>query len=142
MGDEALKATERQFADLVAAAAGDIHVRLRVFALCRAPRSPGALEYVSARYEPASDLTDSKLDARIITGAEPRAARFNRQWDIPRCCQRRIGMNPLSGRSVISWSNTFDWTAASMGPCAGILSQMTEFCPCGPPSGISSSKPR
>lgn len=74
MGDEALKVTERQFGGLVAAAAGDIDVEFRLFALERTPRSPRALEYISARYEAASAAIDGELDALIITGAQPRAA--------------------------------------------------------------------
>ena len=77
MPDEALRTTERQFADLVGASAGDIDIRLRVFALDRVPRSPGALGYLRARYEPASALLDTKIDALIITGAQPRAVRLS-----------------------------------------------------------------
>ena len=77
MGDEALKVTERQFTDLVSMSAGDIDVQLRLFALTRTPRSPRALEYISARYEPASAAMEGELDALIITGAQPRAARLS-----------------------------------------------------------------
>jgi homoserine O-succinyltransferase len=73
MGDEALKITERQFGDLIGACAGDNDVELRLFALERTPRSPRALEYIRARYEPASAAMDGGLDALIITGAQPRA---------------------------------------------------------------------
>ena len=83
MGDEALKVTERQFSCLVSASAGDIDVELRLFALKRTPRSPRALEYISARYEAASAAMDGDLDALIITGAQPRAARLSDEdyWD-------------------------------------------------------------
>ncbi len=83
MGDEALKVTERQFTDLVNMSAGDIDVRLRLFALKRTPRSPRALEFVAARYEPASLAMDGELDALIITGAQPRAARLSEElyWE-------------------------------------------------------------
>ena len=74
MGDEALKGTERQFGNLVAAAAGDIDVEFRLFALERTPRSPQALKYISERYAAASEAMDGGLDALIITGAQPRAA--------------------------------------------------------------------
>ena len=77
MGDEALKVTERQFTDLLSMSAGDIDVQLRLFALKRTPRSPRALEYISARYEPASEAMEGELDALIITGAQPRAARLS-----------------------------------------------------------------
>ena len=83
MGDEALKVTERQFAQLIELSAGDVDVRLRLFALKRTPRSPRALEFVAARYEPASSVMDGELDALIITGAQPRAARLDQEpyWE-------------------------------------------------------------
>jgi homoserine O-succinyltransferase/O-acetyltransferase len=83
MGDEALKVTERQFAGLLGMCAGDVDVQLRLFGLKRTPRSPAALEYIGARYEPASAIIDSKLDALIITGAQPRADRLSEEpyWE-------------------------------------------------------------
>ncbi len=83
MGDEALKVTERQFAQLISLSAGDVDVRLRLFALKRTPRSPRALEFVAARYEPASSAMEGELDALIITGAQPRAARLDQEpyWE-------------------------------------------------------------
>jgi homoserine O-succinyltransferase len=76
MGDEALKVTERQFASLLSVCAPDIDIRLRLFALNRMPRSSTALEYIKARYEPASSAMRGELDALIITGAQPRTARL------------------------------------------------------------------
>ena len=83
MGDEALKVTERQFTDLVRMSAGDIDVQFRLFALERTPRSPRALEYISARYDPASAAMEGDLDALIITGAQPRTARLSEEpyWE-------------------------------------------------------------
>jgi homoserine O-succinyltransferase/O-acetyltransferase len=77
MGDEALKVTERQFGGVIHASAGDTDVELRLFTLTRMRRSPRALEYMSARYEAASAAMDGDLDALIITGAQPRAARLS-----------------------------------------------------------------
>jgi homoserine O-succinyltransferase len=77
MGDEALKVTERQFGQLVSMSAGDIDVQLRLFAFGRTPRSSRALEYVTAHYEPARSAMDGKLDALIITGSQPYAARLS-----------------------------------------------------------------
>jgi homoserine O-succinyltransferase len=79
MGDEALKVTERQFGQLMSMSAGDIDIKLRLFALKRTPRSPRALEYITVRYEPASSAMNGELDALIITGAQPRAARLNEE---------------------------------------------------------------
>ena len=77
MGDEALKITERQFGSLVSEAAGDIAVSFRIFALKSTRRSPRALDYINARYEPASAATDGDLDGLIITGAQPLADRLS-----------------------------------------------------------------
>ena len=83
MGDEALKATERQFTDLVRTSGDDIDVQFRLFVLERTPRSARALEYISARYDPASAAMEGDLDALIITGAQPRTARLSEEpyWE-------------------------------------------------------------
>jgi homoserine O-succinyltransferase len=83
MGDEALKATERQFGELISMSAGDIDVQLRLFAFKRTPRSPRASQYIAERYEPVSSAMDGELDALIITGAQPRAPRLNEEpyWE-------------------------------------------------------------
>src|ERR1700727_3546739 len=83
MGDEALKATERQFGSVVSEAAGGIDVSLRVFALKSTRRSARALDYINARYEPASAAMDGDLDGLIITGAQPQAGRLSEEpyWE-------------------------------------------------------------
>ncbi|MBV8664431.1 MAG: homoserine O-succinyltransferase [Hyphomicrobiales bacterium] len=80
MSDEALKVTERQFRDLIGASAGDDDVELRLFAFTRTARSPRALDYISARYEPVSAAMNGDLDALIITGAQPRTALRNEDY--------------------------------------------------------------
>ena len=77
MGDQALKSTERQFNALVSEAAADIEVSFRIFALKSTPRSPRALDYINAHYEPPSAAMDGQLDALIITGAQPQADRLS-----------------------------------------------------------------
>jgi homoserine O-succinyltransferase/O-acetyltransferase len=83
MGDQALKITERQFGTLLSEAAGDIGVSFRIFALKSTRRSPRALDYINARYEPASAAMDGDLDGLIITGAQPQADRLSEEpyWD-------------------------------------------------------------
>jgi homoserine O-succinyltransferase/O-acetyltransferase len=76
MGDESLKSTERQFGSLVSEAAGDVDVSFRIFALKSTRRSSRALDYINARYEPASAAMDGDLDGLIITGAQPQADRL------------------------------------------------------------------
>jgi homoserine O-succinyltransferase len=83
MGDQALKITERQFGSLLSKAAGDIGVSFRIFALKSTRRSPRALDYINARYEPASAAMDGDLDGLIITGAQPQADRLSEEpyWE-------------------------------------------------------------
>ena len=83
MGDQALKATERQFKGLVSAAASDLDLRFRVFALKGIHRSASARDYIAAHYEPASAILGSELQALIITGAQPQADRLDEEpyWE-------------------------------------------------------------
>jgi homoserine O-succinyltransferase/O-acetyltransferase len=74
MPDAALEATERQFIELIDAAAGDIPVRLRFFSLPDVPRTPRGQRHVSNSYRGIDGLWDGHLDALIVTGTEPRAA--------------------------------------------------------------------
>jgi homoserine O-succinyltransferase len=73
MPDTALKSTEAQFAALLEAAAGDLPVRLRLFSLPLVPRSARGALHLGATYLGLRDFWDSRLDALIVTGAEPRA---------------------------------------------------------------------
>jgi homoserine O-succinyltransferase/O-acetyltransferase len=73
MPDAALQATERQFVALLAAAADDIAVRLRPYALPEVPRTEWGRDYVSRFYSGIEDLWDSRLDGLIVTGTEPRS---------------------------------------------------------------------
>jgi homoserine O-succinyltransferase/O-acetyltransferase len=73
MPDAALEATERQFAGLLNAAAGEIPVRMRLFALPDVTRGEDLRRGMSARYGGIDELTNSRLDALIVTGTEPRA---------------------------------------------------------------------
>ncbi len=74
MPDAALLATERQFTDLIKAAAGDLDVRLSLFSLAGVPRSETARAVMDGRYAEVSALEGLNLDALIVTGNEPRAA--------------------------------------------------------------------
>ena len=73
MPDAALQATERQFVTLLGAAAGDIVVRLRPYALPDVPRTDFGLQYVHRFYAPIDELWDSRLEGLIVTGTEPRS---------------------------------------------------------------------
>jgi homoserine O-succinyltransferase/O-acetyltransferase len=76
MPDGALAATERQFNRALEAAAGDIDVQLRFYTLPQVPRSPEALEHLARLYVDAAALQGGSLDAVIVTGAQPIAARL------------------------------------------------------------------
>jgi homoserine O-succinyltransferase/O-acetyltransferase len=73
MPDAALESTERQFLELLNAAAGAIPVHLRLFSLPDVPRSEVARGHMSGGYCGIDDLWNSRLDALIVTGTEPRA---------------------------------------------------------------------
>ena len=74
MPDTALKSTEAQFAALLEAAAGDLPVRLRLFTLPLVPRSERGAQHLGSSYLGLRDFWDSRPDALIVTGTEPRAA--------------------------------------------------------------------
>ena len=73
MPDAALEATERQFVELIRAAATDCVVRLKLFAIGDVPRGARARENLGGRYRDAADLWKERLDGLIVTGTEPRA---------------------------------------------------------------------
>jgi homoserine O-succinyltransferase len=73
MPDAALEATERQFVELIRAAAGSRVVCLKLFAMADVPRSDVARRQLSERYRDVSTLWDAPLDGLIVTGTEPRA---------------------------------------------------------------------
>src|ERR1700731_1898648 len=79
MPDAALKSTEAQFAALLDAAAGDLHVRLRLFSLPLISRSERGAQHLGESYLGLRDFWDSRLDALIVTGTEPRAAALNEE---------------------------------------------------------------
>jgi homoserine O-succinyltransferase/O-acetyltransferase len=73
MPDAALEATERQFGALLAAAAGEHRLRLRLSCLPELPRGSPALARMRKRYFPLEALLAASPDALIVTGTEPRA---------------------------------------------------------------------
>jgi homoserine O-succinyltransferase len=82
MPDSALEATERQFSELLEAAAEGLTVRLTPYALPEVPRSePGRVHVAS--YASLSDLWNRRVDALIVTGTEPRAQNLKDEpyWD-------------------------------------------------------------
>jgi homoserine O-succinyltransferase/O-acetyltransferase len=74
MPDAALQATERQFIDLLKAAAGHRTVNLHCFSLPSVKRSQAMQSRVEQLYTSTTDLDHLQIDGLIVTGAESRAA--------------------------------------------------------------------
>ena len=73
MPDAALRTTERQFGELIAAAAGSLAIELRLYALPDVPRSDTAAAYIREHYEDVGVLYERRVDGLIVTGSEPRS---------------------------------------------------------------------
>lgn len=87
MPDTALKATESQFANLLAAASGALRVRLRLTYLPEVPREPPALATIAESYWPLERVMEDAPDAIIVTGTEPRASELEQEPYWPRLVQ-------------------------------------------------------
>jgi homoserine O-succinyltransferase/O-acetyltransferase len=79
MPDAALLATERQFSNLLSAAAGDLDVRLHLYAISDVPRSVETSAVLSRTYQDVKSLRPGRLDALIVTGAEPLASELTQE---------------------------------------------------------------
>jgi len=73
MPDTALESTERQFVELLRAAALDVPIRLRLFFIPAVPRGEAGRRHLRGGYLDLAELWDSRLDGLIVTGNEPRA---------------------------------------------------------------------
>ena len=74
MPDAAVAATQRQFVRLIEGASGELDVRLSLFALETLPRADEARRAMAEDYAPVRALMGARLDALVVTGAEPCAA--------------------------------------------------------------------
>jgi homoserine O-succinyltransferase/O-acetyltransferase len=74
MPDAAIEATENQFASLLEQAAGPLPVRLRFYSLPEIPRAQAVRARMESIYRELPELWSSRLDALIVTGAEPRSS--------------------------------------------------------------------
>ncbi len=79
MPDAALRTTERQFHDLLAAASYHRTVHLRYFSLPELPRTAAALSHIDLHYEDFRELWRGGLDGLIVTGTEPRASELTEE---------------------------------------------------------------
>jgi homoserine O-succinyltransferase len=71
MPDAALQATERQFTELLRAAAGNNRIHLHCFSLPSIARSQQAKQRIDGQYSDIADLSQLRIDGLIVTGAEP-----------------------------------------------------------------------
>jgi len=83
MPDAALLRTERQFAELIAAATQGLPVQLELYSLPAVPRTDWGREHLATCYAPVDELWVNPPDALIVTGAEPRARNLDDEpyWD-------------------------------------------------------------
>jgi len=73
MPDAALRSTERQFRELLADAAGERAVVVRIFSLPGLARSDAGRQHVRDNHDDIEELWGARLDGLIVTGTEPRA---------------------------------------------------------------------
>jgi homoserine O-succinyltransferase len=73
MPDGAIRSTEQQFVRLLGEASDGIDVDLTLFSISDVPRSEQAKAQLLRGYSDISELWDSRVDALIVTGNEPRA---------------------------------------------------------------------
>ena len=78
MPDGALLATEQQFSKLVMQATGG-QVTLEFYYLPSLSRGETALQILRERYHPITELYRTGIDALIVTGNEPRAAKLDEE---------------------------------------------------------------
>jgi homoserine O-succinyltransferase len=83
MPDAALEDTESQFVDLLTAAASDVDVELKCYALSRVPRGERAKKHIDGCCFGLSELVSDCFDGAIITGTEPHHTdlRLEPYWD-------------------------------------------------------------
>jgi homoserine O-succinyltransferase/O-acetyltransferase len=74
MPDSALQATERQFMQLLRAAAGNARIHFHCFSLPSVNRSQPAQSRIDRQYTDIANLGRLQIDGLIVTGAEPNAA--------------------------------------------------------------------
>ena len=111
MPDAALEDTEMQFMELLDAASCDIPVRLKLYCLPGIPRADRGRKHLNNFYSSISDLWDSRVDAVIMTGTEPRQPDLREEpyW------------HPLT--DVLDWAerNTVSTVLSCLAAHAGVL---------------------
>src|SRR5271154_1655294 len=72
MPDAALEDTELQFFELLAAAARNVPVSVKLFSLPNLPRTDFGESHLRDFYFTIKDLLNDRFDGAIVTGTEPR----------------------------------------------------------------------
>jgi homoserine O-succinyltransferase/O-acetyltransferase len=72
MPDAALRTTERQFRELLSAAADGSAVSLRLFFMPEVPRAEAGRLHIAKHYDDIRTLWSRRIDGLIVTGNEPR----------------------------------------------------------------------
>jgi homoserine O-succinyltransferase len=111
MPDAALEDTEMQFFELLDAASGEIPVRLKLHSLSGVPRGERGDQHLKSFYFSTDDLLNSRFDAVIMTGTEPRQANLRNEpyWS--------------ALTEVLDWaeSNTVSTVLSCLAAHAGVL---------------------
>jgi homoserine O-succinyltransferase/O-acetyltransferase len=111
MPDSALEDTEIQFFELLDASSGDVPVRLKLHSLSGVPRGERGEQHLNNFYFGTDDLLDSRFDAVIMTGTEPRQPNLRNEPYWPALT------------SVLDWaeSNTVSTILSCLAAHAGVL---------------------
>jgi homoserine O-succinyltransferase/O-acetyltransferase len=83
MPDAALKATERQFVELMRESGRSTVIRLLLFSIPEVPRADAVRDEMAGRYRDVSELWDTRADGLIVTGTEPKSKNLKDEpyWD-------------------------------------------------------------
>ena len=103
MPDPALEDTEMQFFELLDIASGDIPVCLRLYSLSGVPRGDRGQQHLNSFYFGTDDLLNSRFDAVIMTGTEPRQPNLRNEpyWSASGECVG-LGGEQYDSRPILS----------------------------------------
>jgi homoserine O-succinyltransferase/O-acetyltransferase len=111
MPDAALEDTEQQFFELLDTVSGDLLVRVKLYSLPDLPRGERGQNHLRNFYFGLDDLCNSRFDALIMTGTEPRQSDLRKEdyWD--------------SLTAVLDWAehNTASTILSCLAAHAGVL---------------------
>ena len=111
MPDPALEDTELQFFELLDIVSGDVPVFVKLYSLAGVPRTDRGERHLNSFYWDMSDLWNSRCDAVIMTGTEPRRPELQEETYWPVLTQ------------VLEWAerNTASTVLSCLAAHAGVL---------------------